>query len=197
MSSITIISTFQSDRAARLSGGLRRSRAGRHGHGGFAQELIYRSVAPLARPIRQPAPQIIHNTVHQTVVHLHQTTHQRVFNRFTAAGSGMTELIVRQAPAPPPPENGIDPSRPTLIAGRLLRVLSTDSAQKVLQPFFYRIVQNFLEQEREIRQSRPSQTPPAVRYGLSGAEFQALVRSVTDAVNRQSRLNLLRRGGNP
>ena len=126
-SSITIISTFRSDRAARLSGGLRRSRAGRHGRGGSAQELIYRSAAPPAGPIRRPAAQIIHNTVHQTVVHLHQTTHQRVFNRFTATGSGMSELIVRQAPAPPPPEDGIDPSRPTLIAGRLLRVLSTDS----------------------------------------------------------------------
>ena len=197
MSSITIISTFRSDRAARLSGGLRRSRAGRHGRGGSAQELIYRSAAPPAGPIRRPAAQIIHNTVHQTVVHLHQTTHQRVFNRFTAPGSGMTELIIRQAPAPPPPEDGIDPSRPTLIAGRLLRVLSTDSAQKVLQPFFYRIIQRFLEQEREIRQGRPSQAPPAVRYGLSGAEFQALVRSVADAVIRRDRLNLLRRGGNP
>ncbi len=46
-------------------------------------------------------------------------------------------------------------------------------------------------------EGRPSQPPPAVRHGLSGAEFQALVRSVTDAVNRQNRLNLLRRGGNP
>ena len=151
----------------------------------------------MAGLIRQPAPQIIHNTVHQTVVHLHQTTHQHVFNRFTASGSGMTELIVRQAPAPPPPEDSIDLSRPTLMASRLLRVLSTDSAQKVLQPFFYRILQSFLEQEREIRQGRPDQPSPAVRHGLSSAEFQALVRSVTDAVNRRNRLNLLRRGGIP
>lgn len=147
------------------------------------------------RTIRQPAPQIIHNTVHQTVVHLHQTTHRHVFNRFTAAGSGLS-LVVRQAPAHPAPEpDGIDPSRPTLIAGRLLRVLSTDSAQKVLQPFFCRIVQSLLEQEREIRQSRPPQNPPAVRYGLSGAEFQALVRSVTQAIDRRNRLDALRRGG--
>lgn len=129
------------------------------------------------------------------MIHLHQTTHQTVYNRLAAAGSGRTELIVRQAPVPPPPEDAIDPSRPTLVAGRLLRVLSTDSAQKVLQPFFYRIVQSFLKQEREVRQSRPSQAPPAVRGSLSGAEFQALVRSVTEAVHRQSRLELLRRGG--
>lgn len=175
---------------------MRRSRAGRHGRAALPQELVYRSVRPLARPIPQPAPRIIHNTVHQTVVHLHQTTHQHVFNRFTAAGNGTTELIVRQAPAHPLPEDSIDPSRPTLIASKLLRVLSTESAQKVLQPFFHRIVQQFLKQEREIRQSRPSQHPPAAGSGLSSAEFQALVRSVMDAIGRQRRLDMLRRGGN-
>lgn len=175
---------------------MRRSRAGRHGRGGAAPELIYRSTVPLTRTIRPPAPRIIHNTVHQTVVHLHQTTHQHVLNRFTAAGNGITELIVRQAPAHPLPEDRIDASRPTLIAGKLLRVLSTDSAQKVLEPFFCRIVQRILEQEREVRQSRPSQTPPAAGSGLSGAEFQALVRNVMDAIDRRDRMNLLRRGGN-
>lgn len=174
---------------------MRRSRAGRHGHGGTSQELIYRRTIPLTQTIRQPAPQIIHNTVRQTVVHLHQTTHQHVINRFAAAGNGITELIVRQAPAHPRPEDSIDPSRPTLMANKLLRVLSTESAQKILQPFFYRIVQHFLEQEREVWRSRPSQHPPAARSGLSGAEFQALVRSVTDAIDRRDRMNMLRRGG--
>lgn len=195
LSSITIISIFQNEGAARLAGGLRRSRAGRHGRGGTPPELIYRSVAAPARPVRQPAPQIIHNTIHQTVVHLHQTTQQRVFNQFTAAGTEAAELIVRQTPTLPAPEGGIDSSRPTLMAGRLLRILSTGSARKVLQPYFDRIVRDVLEQEREIWQSRPSQAPPAAAYGLSGAEFWALVRSVTEAVNRQNRLNGLRRGG--
>lgn len=175
---------------------MRRSRAGRHGRTAVSQELVYRTVRPPARPVLRSAPRIIHNTVQQTIVHLHQTTHQRVVNRFTAAGGERAELIVRQAPPHPSPENSIDPSRPALMAGKLLRVLSTESAQKVLRPFFYRIVQNFLEQEREIRQSRPSQHPPAARSGLSGAEFQALVRSVTDAIDRRDRMNLLRRGGN-
>lgn len=175
---------------------MRRSHAGRHGRGGASQGLIYRKTVPLARTIRQPAPQIVHNTVHQTVVHLHQTTYQHVHHRCTAAGSGITELIVRQAPAHPRPEDSIDPSRPTLVASKLLRVLSTESAQKILQPFFCRIVQHFLEQEREVWRSRPSQHPPAVRPGLSGAEFQALVRSVTDAIGRRDRMNMLRRGGN-
>lgn len=175
---------------------MRRSRAGRHGRAAGSQELVYRSARPPARPIPQPAPQIIHNTVHQTVVHLHQATHQRVFNRFTAAGNGTTELIVRQAPAHPLPEDRIDPSRPTLMASRLLRVLSTESAQKVLEPFFCRMVQRILEREREVWRSRPSQHPPAAGSGLSGAEFQALVRSVTDAIDRRDRMNMLRRGGN-
>ena len=175
---------------------MRRSRAGRHGHDGTSQELIYRSTVPLTRIVRQPAPQIVHNTVHQTVVHLHQTTYKHEFNRVAAAGNGITELIVRQAPSHPLPEDRIDPSRPTLIASKLLRVLSTDSAQKVLEPFFCRMVQRILEREREVWRSRPSQHPPAARSGLSGAEFQALVRSVTDVIDRRDRMNLLRRGGN-
>ena len=174
---------------------MRRSRAGRHGRATVSQELVYRSARPLARPILQPAPQIIHNTVHQTIVHLHQTTHQRVSNRFIVTGGETAELIVRQAPPPLTPENSIDPSRPTLMAGRLLRVLSTDSAQKVLEPFFCRIVQRILEREREVRRIRPSQHPPAAGAGLSSAEFQALVRNVTDAIDRRDRVNMLRRGG--
>ncbi|MBD5148281.1 MAG: hypothetical protein HDT19_05825, partial [Oscillibacter sp.] len=132
---------------------MRRSLAGRHGRGGFSPELVYRSAVPPARPIRQPVPPIIHNTVHQTVVHLHQTTRRHVFNRFTAAGTGMAGLIIRQTPERPAPEDRMDPSRPTLIASRLLRLLSTESAQKALVPYFHSIVRNFLEQEREIWQS--------------------------------------------
>ena len=174
---------------------MRLSRAGRHSRSARHLELAHRTMRPPARPVPPPAPRIIQNTIHQTVVHLHQTTHQRVFNRFTAAGYGTAALIVRQAPAPPAPEDGIDPSRPTLIAHKLLRILSADSAQRVLQPFFYRIYQGFREQEREIWRSRPSPVPPAAVSGLSGAEFQALVRGVADALGRQSRLESLRRGG--
>lgn len=172
----------------------RLSRAGRRRWDARAPELVYRTARPLARTIQPPAPRIIQNTVHQTVVHLHQTTHQRVFNRVNHAGGGKAELIVRQTPAHPPREDGIDPSRPTLVASRLLRVLSTDSAQKVLQPYFYGIIQRFWKQEREIWQSRPSQAPPA-GFGLSGAEFQLLVQGVADALGRRSRLGTLRRGG--
>ena len=129
------------------------------------------------------------------MVHLHQTTHQRVFNRITAAGYGAAALIVREAPAPSAPKDGIDPSRPTLIAHKLLRILSADSAQRVLQPFFYRIYQGFREQEREVWRNGPSPLPPPAGAGLSGAEFQALVRGVADALGRQSRLGSLRRGG--
>lgn len=188
------IYTSQNNSAARLSAGMGLSRAGRHSRSGAAPELVYRISRPLTRPVRQPSPQIIHNTVHQTVIHLHQTARQRVFNRFTAAGNGTAALIVRQTPARPAPENAIDPSRPTLIASRLLRVLSADGAQKVLRPFFYRIFQSFLEQEREVWHSRPPQLPPAAA-ALSGSEFQSLVRSVTEAMNHQNRLNALRRGG--
>ena len=174
---------------------MRLSRAGRHSRHARHLELAHRTMRPPARHVPPPAPRIIQNTVHQTVVHLHQTTHQRVFNHFTTAGYGTTALIVRQAPAPPAPEDGIDSSRPTLIARKLLRILSTDSAQRVLQPFFYRIYQGFREQEREIWHSRPSPVPPAAGAGLSGAEFQALVRGVADALGRQSRLESLRLGG--
>ena len=174
---------------------MRPSRAGRHSRGARSLELAHRNMRPPARPVPPSAPRIIQNTIHQTVVHLHQTTHQRVFNRITTAGYGAAALIVRQAPPTPAPKDGIDPSRPTLIAHKLLRILSTDSAQRVLQPFFYRIYQGFREQDREITHSRPAPAPPAAGGGLSDAEFQALVRGVADALGRQSRLGSLRRGG--
>lgn len=186
----------RSSRAARLPGSMRLSRAGRHGRAEAAQELVYRKLRPLIPPIRPPVQRVIHNTVHQTVVHLHQTTHRHVVNHTAAAGSGAAELIVRQTLAPPAVEDHIDPSRPTLMASRLLRVLSADSAQKIFQPYFYRIIQSFLEQEREIRHSSSFQPPPAAGSGLSGAEFQALVRSVAEALDRQNRRNTLRMGGN-
>lgn len=189
------ISMSRSSRAARLSRPMRLSRAGRHGRSEAAQELVYRKLRPTIPPVQPPIQRIIHNTVHQTVVHLHQTTHRHVVNH-TAAGSGTAELIVRQTLAPPATEDRIDPSRPTLMASRLLRVLSTDSAQKIVQPYFYRIIQSFLEQEREIRHSSSFQNPSVVRSGLSSAEFQALVQSTAEALDRRNRRNTLRLGGN-
>lgn len=283
---------------ARLSGGAGLSRAGRHSPAARFQELVYRNARPPAQPARPPAPRIIQNTVHQTVVHLHQTTHQHILNRLSAArdGQGNTTLLVKQTAARPMPDSGTDDSRPALAARRMLRVLSAESARQTLRPFYRNMLQELLEQEREEYRSKPAQSlllvqtmlgrrqalttlrrfyqqtverldgsvfhsliyrkyvrhirqeesgglvrryasrelavpedlrllpaakrlpppppplperetdreppaepsrpaPPASGLRLSGGDFQMLVRGVADALDRQSRLNSLRRGG--
>jgi len=114
----------------------------------------------MVRQVQPPAPRIIQNTVHQTVVHLHQTTHQHILNRLPAAGGGreVPMLIVRQT-APRPSDDGtIDSSRPALAARRMLRVLSADSAQRTLRPFYRGLFQEILDREREEYRSRPAQS---------------------------------------
>ena len=159
-----------------------------------SQALVYRITRPLASPAPSPAPKIIHHITCQTVIHLHHAASRQIFNCSADTADRPAELIVRQAPMFPAQGDGVDPSRPTLMAQRLLRVLSADSAQSVFRPFFYSLFQSFQEQEKEKRQVGPVQPPPAADIGLSGWEFHALVRSVAAILSRDSRLEALRRG---
>jgi len=144
----------------RLSGGTGLPRAGRRRPGTHAPELVYRNMRPLVQPtIQPPAPRIIQNTVHQTVVHLHQTTHQHILNRLSAAGGGRehTTLLVQQTAMQPAPESAMDGSRPALAARRMLRILSAESARQTLRPFYRGMLQGLLEQEREAYRGKPAQ----------------------------------------
>lgn len=140
---------------ARLFPGGKTPRAGRRNP--QSPELVHRTARPPARPAPPPAPRIIQNTVHQTVVHLHQTTHQHI-RSWIAAGTGGRGpvLLVRQTA--PPPGNGhiMDPSRPVRTARRLLRILSTESVRRIMLPFYRKLFRGFWEQgERLGKPSRP------------------------------------------
>lgn len=143
----------------RLSGGTGLPRAGRRRPGTHAPELVYRNMRPLVQPIQPPAPRIIQNTVHQTVVHLHQTTHQHILNRLSAAKGGRenTTLLIKQTAIQPVAESAMDESRPALAARRMLRILSAESARQTLRPFYRGMLQGLLEQEREAYRGKPAQ----------------------------------------
>lgn len=130
----------------------------RHSLSARLPELVYRTARPLARPTPPPAPRIIQNTVHQTVVHLHQTTHQHILNQLSAARDprGNTALLVRQTAVGPASDGPMDESRPALAARRMLRILSTESARQTLRPFYREMLQGLLEEEREEYRGRPA-----------------------------------------
>lgn len=130
----------------------------RHSLSARLPELVYRTARPLARPTPPPAPRIIQNTVHQTVVHLHQTTHQHILNRLSAARDprGNTALMIRQTAVGPASDGPMDESRPALAARRMLRILSTESARQTLRPFYREMLQGLLEEKREEYRGRPA-----------------------------------------
>ncbi len=160
MNSTTNICSFRRCSIVRLSAGAGLSRAGRYSRGAQSQELVYRSTRPIVQTVQPPAPRIIQNTVHQTVVHLHQTTHQHLRSQITAraGGQGHTTLLVRQSAASPAEGSVIDPSRPAWTARRLLRILSMESARQTMRPFYQAMFQGFWEQERETRRGKPEQS---------------------------------------
>lgn len=160
MNLTTSICSFRRCSIARLSAGAGLSRAGRHGRHTRTQELVYRNTRPLVQTVQPPAPRIIQNTVHQTVVHLHQTTHQHIRSQITAraGGQGHTTLLVRQSAASPAEGSVIDSSRPAWTARRLLRILSMESARRTMRPFYQEMFQGFLEQAQEAHRGKPAQS---------------------------------------
>ena len=139
---------------------------------------MYRSTRPIVQTVQPPAPRIIQNTVHQTVVHLHQTTHQHLRSQITAraGGQGHTTLLVRQSAASPAEGSVIDPSRPAWTARRLLRILSMESARQTMRPFYQAMFQGFWEQERETRRGKPEQSLLLVQSILGRHQTLATLR---------------------
>lgn len=170
-------------------------RAGRRRPGTRAPELVYRNMRPLVQPIQPPAPRIIQNTVHQTVVHLHQTTHQHILNRLSAAGGGRehTTLLVQQTAMQPAPESAMDESRPALAARRMLRILSAESARQTLRPFYRGMLRELLDQEREAYRGKPAQALLLMQRMLDRHRLLATLRRLYRRTTEQLEGSILHR----
>ncbi len=149
------------NKTARLTAGAKTPRAGRHSRTARSCELFYRRARPPQRPL-QPPPKIIHNTIHQTVVHLHPASHCHTQSRITVqtARHGRAALLVGRAPAAPAAGHGLDLSRPSRIARRLLRILSMESARRIMRPFYQDMFRRFWAREREARPGKPARFLP-------------------------------------
>lgn len=153
---------------ARLRSGPARSAAGRHGCGQPCVRLVYR----LDRPAVQPPP-VVHHTVQQTVVQLHQVNHQHILNRVLPPGTACRAamLVLARPPARRAEAgNALDPSRPSWTAQRMLRILRMQSAQRILQPLFQDLLHTVLREERERWYTRPRQSF-SLLFGLLGWRY--------------------------
>lgn len=110
---------------------------------------------------------MIHNTVRQTVIHLHQENRLHILSQAVPPARAPRELRLLAAGASPARPEGDDPSRPARAARRLARLLGAESARQVLKPLFRDMLRTVLREERERWHSRPGQTL-CVLWGLMG-----------------------------
>lgn len=120
-------------------------------------ELIHRRTAPPRAPA-PPRPNI-YNTVHQTVVHLHQINPRQIHRQIITAGCPRKDALPFLLPpltAPGGRPDQPDPARPIQAARALIHIFSKESAKRELRPFFGGVVRGVLREERERYKSRPA-----------------------------------------
>lgn len=145
--------------------------------------LIHRRVRP-APPPRSRETKIVRNTVHQTVVHIHQTVLKQ--SRITAVRNPRQDVFLLLLPRIRPRPREPDPlSRPTRAAKMLVRVFSRESARRELRPFYSGVVRGVLKEEQERYRSRPTQAISLI-WSLFGRPhaFRTLTRFYLSAVER-------------
>lgn len=164
----------------------RNSALGRHSVLGRRIDLVHRrtQAAPPA-PVK-PA-QAIHNTVYQTVVHVHQTTLQHIRRQINAASCLRQDAFLLVLPQPAAPWRGdrLDPAQPTRAAHTLLRIFSKESARREMRPFYSDVVRGVLQEEQERYKSRPTKAISLI-WNLFGQHnaFRTLTRFYLGAVDK-------------
>lgn len=145
--------------------------------------LIHRRVRPAAPP-RPRETKVVHNTVHQTVVHIHQTVLKQ--SRITAARylrqNAFLLLLPQIQPRPREPDLL---SRPARSAKMLVRIFSREGARRELRPFYSDVVRGVLKEEQERYRSRPTKAISLI-WSLFGRPhaFRTLMRFYLSAVER-------------
>lgn len=176
-----VTSTWPSCRS-RLRG-LTLSRVGRHTRqsSGLSLELGARRRPP------RPARNVVHNTLHQTIVRVFPTRqlyfvqHTRQFHTLHTQAF----LLVVPPPRRDPPAPGPDFSRPTRTARRLLRLFSMESARRQLRPFYSSIVRSVLREEQDRYRSRPTQAISLIWHLFGRRQaFRTLTRFYLSAVEK-------------
>lgn len=131
---------------------------------------------------------MIHNTVRQTVIHLHQENRLHILSQAVPPARALRALRPPWAGSAPSRPEADDPSRPARAARRLARLLGAESARQVMKPLFRDMLRTVLREERERWHSRPGQTL-CVLWGLMGGG--------TGGGAAPPRYALRRRGGGP
>lgn len=145
--------------------------------------LIYRRVRAAAAPPPRET-KIIRNTVHQTVVHIHQTVLNQ--SRITAVRYQRKDAFLLFLPQiQPRPREPDYLSRPTRSAKLLVRIFSREGARRELRPFFSDVVLGVLKEEQERYRSRPTKAISLI-WSLFGRPhaFRTLTRFYLSAVER-------------
>lgn len=145
--------------------------------------LIHRRVRPAAPPPPRET-KIIRNTVHQTVVHIHQTVlnQSRITTVRHLRRDAFLLLLPQIQPRPREPDYL---SRPTRSAKMLVRIFSRESARRELRTFYSDVVRGVLKEEQERYRSRPTKAISLI-WNLFGRPhaFQTLTRFYLSAVER-------------
>lgn len=145
--------------------------------------LIHRRMRPAAPPPPRET-KIIRNTVHQTVVHIHQSVlNQSRITMVHHLRQDALLLLLPQIQSRPREPDYL--SRPTRSAKMLVRIFSRESARRELQPFFSDVVRGMLKEEQERYRSRPTKAISLI-WSLFGHPhvFRTLTRFYLSAVER-------------
>ena len=166
--------------------GGRRSSLGRHGVLGRRIDLVYRR-AQVVPPASGKPTQVIHNTVYQTVTHIHRTTLQHIHRQITAASCLRQNAFLLVLPQTAARLKGdrLDPAQPTRAARTFLRIFSKESARREMRPFYSDVVRGVLREEQERYKSRPARAISLI-WNLFGQHnaFRTLTRFYLRAVDK-------------
>lgn len=183
---MSICISLRAERSLCSARSRKNSALGRHNVLHKRLDFVYRRT-PV--PVPQPAkpPQVIHNTVYQTVVHVHQTTLQRICRQIHAANYLRQDAVLFVLPQPSirPKRDRLDPAQPTRAAHTLLRIFSKESARREMKPFYSDVVRGVLQEEQERYKSRPTKAISLI-WSLLGQHnaFQTLTRFCLGVVEK-------------
>ena len=131
--------------------------------------------------------QQIHNTIYQSVVHVHRTTLQHIRQQVHAASYLRQDAFLFVLPrlVARLPGDRLDPAQPTRAAHTLLRIFSKESAKREMRPFYSDVVRSVLREEQDRYKTKPTKAISLI-WNLFGQHnaFRTLTRFYLGAVEK-------------